>query len=60
MTMGRPFRRSLFAEDCLSEAITELLDWQDLAESAFEDLEAALRGLFGRFPTERSPNESQT
>ena len=60
MTIVRPFQGSLFAEDFLREAITELPDWHDLADVALGDLEAALRGLFGRFPMDLSPNESQT
>ena len=60
MTMVRPFQGSLFAEDFLREAITELGDWRDLNDEALADLEAALRGLFNRFPTALSPNESQT
>ena len=60
MTTIRPFEGSLFAEDFLREAITELRDWRDLADEGLADLEAALRGLFDRFPTELSPNESQT
>ena len=59
MTTIRPFEGSLFAEDFLREAITELRDW-DLADEGLRDLEAALRGLFNRFPTDLSPNESQT
>ena len=60
-TKDRPFDGSLFAEDFLREAITELPDWQNLADDAsLGDLEAALRGLFDRFPTQLSPNESQT
>ena len=60
MTMVRPFEGSLFAEDFLREAIAELPDWRDLADAGLADLEAALRGLFNRFPTDLSPNESQT
>ena len=60
MTMIRPFEGSLFAEDFLREAIAELPDWQDLSDAGLADLEAALRGLFNRFPTGLSPNESQT
>ena len=58
--MIRPFGGSLFAEDFLREVITELRDWRDLADEELTDLEAALRGLFDRFPTDLSPNESQT
>ena len=60
MTTIRPFEGSLLAEDFLREAITELRDWRDLADEGLADLEAALRGLFNRFPTALSPNESQT
>ena len=60
MTMGRLFEGSLFAEDFLREAITELRDWRGVADEELADLEAALRGLFSRFPTGLSPNESQT
>ena len=60
MTMGRLFEGSLFAEDFLREAITELRDWRGVADEELADLEAALRGLFSRFPTDLSPNESQT
>ena len=60
MAMIRPFEGSLFAEDFLREAITELGDWRDLADEGLADFEAALRGLFDRFPTGLSPNESQT
>ena len=58
--MVRPFEGSLFAEDFLREAIAELPDWRDLADAGLADLEAALRDLFDRFPTDLSPNESQT
>ena len=60
MAMIRPFEGSLFAEDFLREAIAELPDWRDLADAGLADLEAALRDLFDRFPTDLSPNESQT
>ena len=60
MTMGRLFEGSLFAEDFLREAITKLRDWRGVADEELADLEAALRGLFSRFPTGLSPNESQT
>ena len=60
MAMIRPFEGSLFAEGFLREAITELPDWWDVADAGPTDLEAALRDLFDRFPTDLSPNESQT
>ena len=60
MAMIRPFQGNLFAESFLREAITELPDWKDLSDASLGDLAAALRGLFDRFPTDLSPNESQT
>ena len=60
MTMFRPFDGSLFAEGFLREAITELPDWHDLSASALDDLEAGLQARFHRFPTDLTPNESQT
>ncbi len=60
MAMIRPFEGSLFAEDFLREAITELPDWADVADARLTDLEAALRAVFDRFPTDLLPNESQT
>ena len=38
MTTIRPFEGSLFAEDFLREAITELRDWRDLADEGLADL----------------------
>ena len=57
--MNRPFDGSLFAEDFLREAITRLPDWE-LDHDGLAEIESALRGLFDRFPTDLSPNESQT
>ena len=60
MTTGRPFQGSLFADDFLRESIEGLADWDDLKDAALDDLGAATRRLFDSFPTNRSPNESQT
>ena len=60
MTTGRPFQESLFADDLLRESNEGLADWDDPTDAALDDLEAALRDLFDGFPTNRSPNESQT
>ena len=38
MAMIRPFQGSLFAEDFLREAITELGDWRDLADEGLSRL----------------------
>ena len=58
--MSRPFQGSLFAEGFLREAITELPDWGGVSASAVDELAAALLARFDRFPTDLSPNESQT
>ncbi len=58
--MHRPIQGSLFSEGFLQEAITELSDWNDLSEPILDDLEAVLRSRFDRFPTDLTPNESQT
>ena len=60
MTMFRPFDGSLFAEGFLREAITELPDWDDVSASALDELEAELQARFDCFPTDLTPNESQT
>ena len=54
------FQGSLFASDFLCDAITGLPEWQELDDASLEDLEAALRAIFDRFPFAGSPNESQT
>ena len=59
MTRDRPFDGSLFAEDFLRQAITQLPDW-DLDDEGLAEFESSLRGLFDRFPTDLTPNESQT
>ena len=56
----RPFQGSLFAEDFLREAIVSLFDWQDIDNATLEGIESALQYVFTQFPTDRSPNESQT
>ena len=58
--MDRPFQGSLFAEDFLGGSIKSLPDWTDLNDRSLDDLESQLRALFDRFPTGRTPNESQT
>ena len=60
MTTGRPFQGSLLADDFLRESIEGLADWDDMTDATLDHLKAALRGLFDGFPTNRSPNESQT
>ena len=60
MNKIRHTRGSLFAEDFLHEIITKLPDWEYLDDSFLVGLESRLRDLFQRFPTNLSPNESQT
>ena len=57
MSLDIPFRGSLFAHDYLQESVTRLDDWRDIDAAAFE---AAVGGVFARFPITGSPNESQT
>ena len=54
------FQGSLFANDFLSESVSETADWQTLDDAALDGLQAALRVIFDSFPTGRTPNESQT
>ena len=56
----RPNQGSLFTENFLSEAITGLPDWKLLDGFHLEILRGNLKELFDRFPTVKSPNESQT
>ena len=55
-----PFPGSLFANDFLCEAIGDLDEWKEFTDSELDDLETALREIFEPFPTNGSPNESQT
>ena len=50
MNIDAAFQGSLFASDFLCDAITRSLDWQELDDASLEDLEAALRAIFDRFP----------
>ena len=60
MNSGRPFQGSLFAENFLCESIVGTPDGQDVDDTALDGLEVSLRDVFTTFPTDRSPNESQT
>ena len=60
MSIDRPFQGGLFAGDFLGESIVESDGWQAFDDGSLDGLEAALRGIFDRFPTAGSPNESQT
>jgi hypothetical protein len=54
------FQGSLFSSDFLRESISRLPDWSGLDDAALETLRLDLRGIFDRFPTAQTPNESQT
>ena len=60
MSGARPFQGSLFAEDFLLGSISDLPDWETVAEAALDEVEAELRNVLLRFPAAASPNESQT
>ena len=60
MSSTTPFQGSLFVNDFLCESVTELPDWQAIDDSAFATFEASARDIFNRFPTSKTPNESQT
>ena len=60
MSIDAAFRGSLFANDFLCDTVAGTPDWQAIDEPALDDLEAALRAVFERFPIDGSPNESQT
>ena len=60
MTTGRPFQGSLFAEDFLRESIKELADWSAIQDAEIDELAVDLHSIFDGFPTNLSPNESQT
>ena len=44
----------------LTESISQLSDWQAVDDAALDEFERALRSVFDPFPTDQTPNESQT
>ncbi len=60
MNIESAVKGSLFARDFLTESISQLSDWQAFDDAALDEFERALRGVFDRFPTALTPNESQT
>ena len=58
--MDRAFQGSLLTEDFLRESITGLDEWLGITDAVLAETEAALQAVFASFPTDRSPNESQT
>jgi hypothetical protein len=51
---------SLFSTDFLQESIARVADWQLLTDAEIDALAADLRAIFNKFPTAKTPNESQT
>jgi len=51
---------SLFSNDFLRESIADLADWRAFDDAIIGEIEAKFRTIFERFPTARTPNESQT
>lgn len=61
MQMAQPrFSGTLLTEDFLKVGIKKQPEWKDLFGIELEGLDRQLCGLFEKFPTERTPNESQT
>ena len=60
MNIESAVQGSLFAHDFLTESVSQFSDWQALDDAALDECEQALRSIFDRFPTDQTPNESQT
>src|SRR6185312_7724652 len=58
--MQNTYQGSLFSSDFLTESITRLPDWLSVKDTAIDGLIVRLDVIFSRFPTDKSPNESQT
>ncbi|MDE2957126.1 MAG: Eco57I restriction-modification methylase domain-containing protein [Bacteroidota bacterium] len=59
MTQER-YTGTLFTEDFLKVGIRHQPEWEALSAIELESLDHTLRHLFNKFPTDRTPNESQT
>jgi hypothetical protein len=55
-----PVQGSLFAVDFLQDTIRELPEWAAFDDAQLDALVSDLKAIFGRFPTSRHTNESQT
>ena len=60
MSISNPFPGSLFANDYICESIVESPDWEAIDAVALDNFEASIRDVFDHFPTQQTPNESQT
>ena len=54
------FQGSLFSNDFLRDSIMRMPDWDTVEPAALDALHEVLSGVFARFPTDQTPNESQT
>lgn len=54
------FQGNLFASDFLTDSIRRMPDWHSLSAAEVESTAEALRKVFQSFPTDQTPNESQT
>lgn len=51
---------SLFSADFLQDSIREMPEWTAVNDAQIAELQGTLQGIFQRFPTRQTPNESQT
>ncbi|WFE75910.1 Eco57I restriction-modification methylase domain-containing protein [Roseinatronobacter sp. S2] len=51
---------SLFTSDFLTESIQTVSEWADIDPASLEAFKSRLQHLFDKFPTDQTPNESQT
>ena len=51
---------SLFSADFLQDSIREMPEWGAVNDARIAELQGTLQGIFERFPTRQTPNESQT
>ena len=60
MSVEDLIRGSLFARDFVNQSIAESKDWESLDDAELDALEEDLVSTFEAFPTDGTPNESQT
>lgn len=54
------FQGSLFSNTFIERAITDIPDWSGLADADIQTLHGQIAGVFTRFPTDQTPNETHT
>lgn len=57
---GIAFDGTLFTSDFLTEGITRTEDWDVIDASAIAAMRSKLAAIYAAFPSQRSPNETQT